>query len=151
MVIKNIINDTVKFKINKSKFITLKKNEEYVFDCDSTDLSIELLNISLSSRKKIIVTLLVFPLLFVLYVLSSMFSNEPMCYSCFYEINDIHKNDYIYIENSTNKDIVLNYNNHFLNTIGYSKGKSFLLSALLSSYTLLIYSLLAFIIYNLCK
>ena len=144
MIIKNKLEYKIKFKINNSKYITLKQNEEYSYDVLG-EIKIVLIDPALYNIDKFLKVLLLAPLAFILWGYSS--DDFTLKYNLFYTFNCDNKEELVSVE--TNEGcIILKKDNEILHSKGYSKLKSFLLFFSLLAYSFLIYFLTFIVIWK---
>jgi hypothetical protein len=144
MIIKNEMEDKIKFRVNKSKYITLKQNEKY--NCDELgEVKIELIDPSLSNIDKFFKVLLLMPIVFILLGYSS--ESLTLEYNFIYTINIDNKEDFVKFE-TNDGCIILKKDNEILTCKGYSKLKSCLLFFSLLAYSFLIYFIIFIIIWK---
>ncbi len=145
MIIKNELEDKIKFKVNNSKYITLNHNEEY--NCDvSGEAKIELINPDLSSIKRILKTILLMPIAIFIYMATVMFSEHSFIkYSSVYSVNCIDNNVYIIVVEN-DKGCILKKNDEVIDYIYQSKLKSAFLLILSILYSFLVYYFIVIII-----
>jgi hypothetical protein len=147
MIIKNEMEDKIKFKVNNSKYITLTQNEEY--NCDELgEVKIELLNPKISTLKKFLKTLFLMPL--ALIIREDFFSDDIITkYSFIYKVDCDCTNNCISFEKKGCKCIVKK-ENEILKRCGYSKLKTTLIWIIFFAYCFLL-CLIIFIIFLVLK
>ncbi len=144
MIIKNELEYKIKFKINNSKYITLKQNEEYSYDVLG-EIKIVLIDPALYNIDKFLKVLLLAPLAFILWGYS--LDDFTLKYNLFYTFNCDNKEELVSVE--TNEGcIILKKDNEILHSKGYSKLKSFLLFFSLLAYSFLIYFIIFIVIWK---
>ena len=144
MIIKNELEYNIKFKINNSKYITLKQNEEYNYDV-SGEVKIELLNPDISSIKRILKTLLLMPIT-LLFLLESQ-NDYLMAYSLFYEFNEISNDEQIVIVDNE-KGYMLKKDNKVIDYNRVSRLKTLLLLIFFVAYSFLILFIIFITLYK---
>ncbi len=144
MIIKNELEYKIKFKINNSKYITLKQNEEYNYDV-SGEVKIELLNPDISSIKRILKTLLLMPIT-LLFLLESQ-NDYLMAYSLFYEFNEISNDEQIVIVDNE-KGYMLKKDNKVIDYNRVSRLKTLLLLIFFVVYSFLILFIIFITLYK---
>ena len=144
MIIKNELEYNIKFKINNSKYITLKQNEEYNYDV-SGEVKIELLNPDISSIKRILKTLLLMPIT-LLFLLESQ-NDYLMAYSLFYEFNEISNDEQIVIVDNE-KGYMLKKDNKVIDYNRVSRLKTLLLLIFFVVYSFLILFIIFITLYK---
>lgn len=147
MIIRNALNDVVKFKIGDTNYIHLQPMQECNLSLKSTTEVLELVNLSFANRRKTVITIMIFPIIFIIHIIASTIGADSFEYSYFYDLSH-NEEDGIYIfEYDDEKNIVLKSENEIIENYGHSKMKSFIVFMLLSIYSVLVYLCIAFVIY----
>jgi cellulose synthase/poly-beta-1,6-N-acetylglucosamine synthase-like glycosyltransferase len=149
MIIKNELEDKIKFKVNNSKYITLNQNEEY--NCDvSGEVKIELINPSILNIETFLKILFLMPIFFIVYLEAQRISEDSIYYSFIYKFNSDNNLESIIIYKNNGLYIVRK-NNHYLKMYSHSRLKTLLLWIFFFAYSFLIYSLIIIIIIKVLK
>jgi hypothetical protein len=144
MIIKNELEDKIKFKVNNSKYITLKQNEEY--NCNvSEKVKIELMNPDITNTKKLLHALLLMPICILLIYPGSSYS--LIAYSFFYEFGNIN-NDECIIVAENEEGCILKKDDNVLDYNRVSRLKTLLLLIFFVAYSFLIYFIIFIIIWK---
>lgn len=126
MIIQNKLNNTIKFKIGRNKYIHLESMQECNFSMENSIKSLELINPSFANKKKTLTTIWLFPCLLIVYIVAFGIGAEMFEYSWYYNLTCINETDLLNVEYNDKKIIMLRCGNKIIETSGYSKIKSFI-------------------------
>lgn len=71
MIIRNELNEVVKFKIGDTNYIHLQPMQEFNLSLKSTTEVLEIVNLSFANRRKTIITIIIFPIIFIIHIIAS--------------------------------------------------------------------------------
>jgi len=147
MIIRNELNDVVKFKIVTNDYTSLQPMQEYNVSLSNSVQVLELVNPSFASRRKTLITISMFPILLTVYIVCSIFGALSFEYSYYYDLNNNYVDDICIFKYDKSHNIVLENSNTIIENCGHSRKKSFILFILLSFYSILVYIFITLIIY----
>lgn len=151
MIIQNKLKEPIKFKIENDKYIHLDSMQECNLCLKNSAKSLELVNTSFATKRKTVITILLFPILLIVYLIASLIGVETFEYSFYYDLSCTEEDDVLKVEYDDKKNVILKCGNKIIENYGHSKIKSFIVFMLLSAYTILIYFCIACVIYEICK
>lgn len=99
-----------------------------------------------SNKKKTIITIMMFPILFIIFIIGSIIGIESFKYSYFYNLSDNNEQRIYVFECDRKNNIVLKSDDVIIENFGHSRLKSFTVFMLLSFYSILIYKCILLII-----